>query len=225
MQNQYQTFPTHQNCCDGDKFSCSRILVDGDFQLTENWSAKILVEESQRGNTLFPRSSGKKIPEKPVQKIFEHLLRSLQICSCPYVAVARSLQILKEKRLTDLYRLSRKAQHGYTTLKTIEKVFDACSTFTCFHKGLTLIIPTNSSISFFTEIAILWLKGRRLHKCLHYKPLRKSNKCESRIIASLTNNYGLMRKQLFNPDCHTNIDNMSNYFCQNAGNHIPGCFY
>ena len=58
---------------DGDKISCSRILGDGDFQLTENWSAKTLVEESQKCNILFPRSSGKKFPEKSVQKILEHL--------------------------------------------------------------------------------------------------------------------------------------------------------
>ena len=65
--------PHIQNYCDGDKLSCSRILGDGDFQLTENWSAKILVEESQKCNILFPISSGKKFPEKSVQKILEHL--------------------------------------------------------------------------------------------------------------------------------------------------------
>ena len=111
--DQYQIFPRHQNYLDGDKFSCSRILSDGDFQLTEPWSAKIFIEEAQKCNTLFPRSSAKKFPEKSVQKILEHPQRSLQICSCPYVAVARSLQILKEKRLTDLYRFSRKAQHEF----------------------------------------------------------------------------------------------------------------
>ena len=71
------SFPTHQNYCDGDKIYCSRILGDGDFQLTENWSAKILVEESQKCNILFPRSSGKKFPEKYVQKILEHLKKIL----------------------------------------------------------------------------------------------------------------------------------------------------
>ena len=57
--DQYQTFPRHQNHCDGDKLSCSRLLSDGEFQLTERWSAKIFVEEAQKNNTLFPRSSPK----------------------------------------------------------------------------------------------------------------------------------------------------------------------
>ena len=68
----HQTFPRHQNYRDGDKLSCSRILRDGEFQLTEPWSA-LFVEEVQKCNTSFPRSSGKKFPEKSVQKIFEHL--------------------------------------------------------------------------------------------------------------------------------------------------------
>ena len=58
--DQYQIFSRHQNYLDGDKFSCSRYLSDGDFQLAEPWSAKILVEEAQKCNTLFPRSSAKK---------------------------------------------------------------------------------------------------------------------------------------------------------------------
>ena len=70
--DQYQVFPRHQNYLDGDKFSCSRILSDGDFQLTEPWSAKIFIEEAQKCNLLFPRSSAKKFPEKSVRKIFEH---------------------------------------------------------------------------------------------------------------------------------------------------------
>ena len=44
---------------------------------TEPWSAKILVEEAQKCNTLFARSCAKKIPEKSVQKILEHSQRSL----------------------------------------------------------------------------------------------------------------------------------------------------
>ena len=63
-------FPRHRK---GDKLSYSSILSDGEFQLTEKWSAKILVEEAQKCNTLFPRSHGKTFPEKSVQKIFEHL--------------------------------------------------------------------------------------------------------------------------------------------------------
>ena len=37
-----RTFSGHQNYCDGDKFSSSRILSDGEFQLTEPMLAKIL---------------------------------------------------------------------------------------------------------------------------------------------------------------------------------------
>ena len=36
----------HQNYRDVDKFSFPRILSDGEFQLTEHWSAKILDESS-----------------------------------------------------------------------------------------------------------------------------------------------------------------------------------
>ena len=42
---------------DGDKVSFSRILSDGEFQLTEPWSAKILdkvVEKVQKCNLLVP---------------------------------------------------------------------------------------------------------------------------------------------------------------------------
>ena len=45
---------------------------DGEFQLTEPWSAKIRNEEAQKCNTLFPRSSAKKFSEQFVQKILEH---------------------------------------------------------------------------------------------------------------------------------------------------------
>ena len=74
--NQHLTFPRHQNYRDADKISCSRILGDGYFQLTENWSAKILVEESQKCNTLFPRSSGKKFLKNLYRKF-------LNICKDP----------------------------------------------------------------------------------------------------------------------------------------------
>ena len=57
--DQNQIFPRHKNCRVGDKLSCSRILSDGEFQLTEPWSAKILVEKAQTCSTLFPRSFGK----------------------------------------------------------------------------------------------------------------------------------------------------------------------
>ena len=48
--NQYQTFPRDQNYRDGDKLSYSRILSDGELQLTEPLSAKILVEEDEKRN-------------------------------------------------------------------------------------------------------------------------------------------------------------------------------
>ena len=70
--DQYQTFPRYQNYRDWHKFSCSRILSDGEFQLTEPWSAKILAEEAQNATHCFP-DAPEKIPEKSVQKIVEHL--------------------------------------------------------------------------------------------------------------------------------------------------------
>ena len=50
----YQILPRHQNYRVGDKLSSSRILSDGEFQLTDPWSAKVLVEKAQKCNTLFP---------------------------------------------------------------------------------------------------------------------------------------------------------------------------
>ena len=44
----HRTFPRHQNYRDGDKISCSRILSDGEFQLTDPWSAKISTEEAKK---------------------------------------------------------------------------------------------------------------------------------------------------------------------------------
>ena len=87
--------------------------------------AKLLgkvVEEARKIRTLFRQKLENKLlrrkqfPEESVQKFFERLLRSLQICSCPYVAVAQSLRIHKEKRVTDLHRFLRKDQHWYPLL-------------------------------------------------------------------------------------------------------------
>ena len=58
-----------------------------------------------------------------VQKIAEDLQSSLQICSCPYVTVARSLQILKENRLTDLHDAQRKLNMG------LHMIFKVASNF------------------------------------------------------------------------------------------------
>ena len=51
------------------------------------------------------------------EKIFwtENFRTSVKICSCPYAAVAQPLQIIKRKRVTDLYRFSKKAQHTVST--------------------------------------------------------------------------------------------------------------
>ena len=42
MYNQYRTFFCHQNYSDGDKVSFSRILSDGELQLTDPRSTEIL---------------------------------------------------------------------------------------------------------------------------------------------------------------------------------------
>ena len=57
--DQYQTIPRHKNYRVRDKLSCSRILSDGEFQLNEPWSAKLLVEEAQNALYCFPEA-----PEK-----------------------------------------------------------------------------------------------------------------------------------------------------------------
>ena len=57
MYNRHRTFSSHQNFRDGDKFSFSGILSDGEFQLTDPRSAKILdkvVEEVQKFSILVP---------------------------------------------------------------------------------------------------------------------------------------------------------------------------
>ena len=57
MYNKYRTFSSHQNYRDGDQISISRILSDGEFQLTDPRSVKILdkvVEEVQKCNILVP---------------------------------------------------------------------------------------------------------------------------------------------------------------------------
>ena len=70
--NQNRTFSSRQSNRDGDKFSFSRISSDGEFELTEGWSAKILVEEAQKCKT-FLREAPEKNPEISIQKIFEYL--------------------------------------------------------------------------------------------------------------------------------------------------------
>ena len=55
--NRYRTFSSHQNYRDGDNISFSRILSDGEFQLTDPRSAKILdkvLEEVQKYSILVP---------------------------------------------------------------------------------------------------------------------------------------------------------------------------
>ena len=57
MYNQNQTFSSHQYYRDEDKFSCSRILSEGEFQLTLHLSARILgkvVKEVEKYSTLVP---------------------------------------------------------------------------------------------------------------------------------------------------------------------------
>ena len=111
MQNEHQIFAKiteitrHQNYRDGEKLSCSRMLTDGEFQLTDPWSAKILVEKAQKCNTLFPRTSGKNFL-KNLYKKFVKILADLQlslrssgtIFTDPHQGkkANRSVQILKE---------------------------------------------------------------------------------------------------------------------------------
>ena len=73
VHEQYQTFPRDPNYRVGDKLSCSRLLSDGEMQLTEPSSAKMSVVEAQKCYTLFPRNMVENFLEKSVQKIFEHL--------------------------------------------------------------------------------------------------------------------------------------------------------
>ena len=70
MYNQYGAFSNHQNYCDGDKFSFSRILSDREYQLTEPWSAKIVddvVKEMQYIGSL--EAAEKHISAKSLKKI------------------------------------------------------------------------------------------------------------------------------------------------------------
>ena len=55
--NRCRTFSSHQNYPDGNKFSFSRILSEGEFQLTDPRSARILdeiLEEVQKYSIFVP---------------------------------------------------------------------------------------------------------------------------------------------------------------------------
>ena len=76
LYNQHRTFPRYQNHCDGHKFSCSTILSDGEFQLTEPWSATILVEEAQKCKYTVSQKLRKNF-------LKNHYRKSLNICKDP----------------------------------------------------------------------------------------------------------------------------------------------
>ena len=87
--NQYGAFSSHQNYCDGDKFSFSRILSDREYQLTEPWSAKIVdkvVERSPKMQYIFKEN-------------LHTSVKILQICMDLQDSVQRSLQNPAEKIL------------------------------------------------------------------------------------------------------------------------------
>ena len=66
-----------------------------------NWLSlgqlKYLLKKPKMQYIVYAEAS-EKFPEISVQKVIEHLWRSLQICSCPYVAELRSLQILNNEK-------------------------------------------------------------------------------------------------------------------------------
>ena len=106
----YQTFHRHKNYrVVGDKLSCSRILRDGEFQLTEPWSARLFFEVAQKWNTSFPRSSGKICTEnlRASVKILAVLQLSLRSSGTIFTdplgnKACRSVQILKESPTWDM---------------------------------------------------------------------------------------------------------------------------
>ena len=73
-----RTFSRHQNYRDGDKFSSSRILSDGEFQLTDPRSAKILdkIVEDQTCSFWFLEAAEK---HNPAKKYKENLHTSVKV--------------------------------------------------------------------------------------------------------------------------------------------------
>ena len=114
-------FSRHKIFRDGDKFSFSRLLRDGEFQLTDPRSAKILdevVEEVQKSVYWFLRSCRKTYFCRNLLKKSAHFCKDLadlhtsvkilQICMDLQDSVQRSLQNPAEKILqifTDSQRL------------------------------------------------------------------------------------------------------------------------
>ena len=114
-------FTRHKIFRDGDKFSFSRLLSDGEFQLTDPRLAKIpdeVVEEVQKSVYWFLRSCRKTHFSRSLQEKSAHFCKDLadlytsvkilQICMDLQDSVQRSLQNPAEKILqifTDSQRL------------------------------------------------------------------------------------------------------------------------
>ena len=91
---------SHQNYRDGDKFSFSRSLSDGDFQLTDPRSAKILdkvVEEVQKISILFLRSCKNTYFCKNLQENLHTSVKILKICMEFQDSVQRFCRTLQKK--------------------------------------------------------------------------------------------------------------------------------
>ena len=90
-----RSFSGHQNYCVGDKLSPSRILSDGEIQLTDPRSAKILdkvVEEVQTAVSWFLRSCKIHFSAKIFRENLHTSVKILQICMDLQDSVQRSLQ-------------------------------------------------------------------------------------------------------------------------------------
>ena len=100
----YQIFPRHQNYCDGDKLSFSRMLLsDREYQLTEPWSATIVdevVKEVQKMQYIGSLEAAEKhISAKIFKENLHTSVKILQICMDLQDSVQRSLQNTADKIL------------------------------------------------------------------------------------------------------------------------------
>ena len=135
-----RAFPRHQSYRDGGQVFILEIFEWWIVSMSESWSAKILVEQTQNekySSTLKIRKhlyrKSLNISKDPCRLIF----------SCPYAAVTRCLQILRKNWLTALYRFSRKLNMGTHCYKKSYKKMFYCRKFRFrvwrgFPKNLTL---------------------------------------------------------------------------------------
>ena len=100
-------------------YHCSRNLSDGEFQLTEPWSAKILkylLKKTKNANTPFPKSSSRK---HSLSTGFHHLRLQPTVTRCKVLQFADGIALANELKTT------KGATNGL--LHGIDQLNESCS--------------------------------------------------------------------------------------------------